>query len=75
MSTYLVAFIVGEFDFVEGTTEDGVKVRVFTPVGKSDQGNFALEVLIMRHLDASSIPFFHFPILKSKEYTLNYSLS
>ena len=45
MSTYLVAFIVGQFDFVEKMTSDGrVKVRVYTPVGKRDQGKFALDV-------------------------------
>ena len=43
MSTYLVAFIVGNFDFVEGYTEN-IRVRIYTPVGKSEQGNFALEV-------------------------------
>ena len=45
MSTYLVAFVIGEFDFLEDTTETGVQVRVYTPVGKSEQGRFALEVL------------------------------
>ncbi|XP_030380282.1 puromycin-sensitive aminopeptidase [Scaptodrosophila lebanonensis] len=44
MSTYLVAVVVGEYDFVEGKSEDGVVVRVFTPVGKKEQGLFALEV-------------------------------
>lgn len=44
MSTYLVAIVVGEFDFVEDTSKDGVLVRVYTPVGKKDQGVFALEV-------------------------------
>ena len=44
MSTYLVAFIVGEFDYVEDRTVDGVLVRVYTPVGKREQGRFALEV-------------------------------
>ena len=47
MSTYLLAFVVGEYDYVEDTDSDGVKVRVYTPVGKSQQGQFALEV---RHL-------------------------
>lgn len=42
MSTYLVAYIVGEFDYLEDTTSDGIKVRVFTPVGKKELGNFAL---------------------------------
>nr|XP_047138134.1 puromycin-sensitive aminopeptidase-like isoform X2 [Hydra vulgaris] len=53
MSTYLVAFIVGEFDFVEGKTEDGINVRVFTPVGKSDQGMFALEISL------KTLPFYN----------------
>lgn len=44
MSTYLVAFVIGEYDFVEAQSSDGVLVRVYTPVGKSEQGNFALEV-------------------------------
>ncbi|KAH8408130.1 hypothetical protein KR222_009660 [Zaprionus bogoriensis] len=44
MSTYLVAVVVGEYDYVEGKSEDGVIVRVFTPVGKKEQGQFALEV-------------------------------
>lgn len=44
MSTYLVAVVVGEYDYVEGKSADGVLVRVYTPVGKKDLGLFALEV-------------------------------
>ena len=44
MSTYLVAVIVGGYDFVEGKTKEGVVVRAYTPIGKKDQGLFALEV-------------------------------
>ncbi|CAG4947451.1 unnamed protein product [Parnassius apollo] len=44
MSTYLVAVVVGEYDYVEKKSQDGVLVRVYTPVGKSKQGLFALEV-------------------------------
>eukprot|EP01116_Phalansterium_solitarium_P014381 TRINITY_DN3200_c0_g1_i1.p1 TRINITY_DN3200_c0_g1~~TRINITY_DN3200_c0_g1_i1.p1 ORF type:complete len:914 (+),score=361.44 TRINITY_DN3200_c0_g1_i1:169-2742(+) len=44
MSTYLVAFVVGEFDYVEGTTKEGVVVRVYTPPGKKELGTFALNV-------------------------------
>ncbi|KAM9792467.1 puromycin-sensitive aminopeptidase-like [Neosynchiropus ocellatus] len=44
MSTYLLAFVVGEFDYVESLSSDGVTVRVYTPVGKAQQGQFALEV-------------------------------
>uniref|UniRef100_A0A8C5FF27 Aminopeptidase n=1 Tax=Gadus morhua TaxID=8049 RepID=A0A8C5FF27_GADMO len=46
MSTYLVAFVIGEYDFVEGQSSDGVLVRVYTPLGKAEQGKFALEVAI-----------------------------
>uniref|UniRef100_A0A0E0M0C7 Aminopeptidase n=1 Tax=Oryza punctata TaxID=4537 RepID=A0A0E0M0C7_ORYPU len=44
MSTYLVAIVVGLFDYVEGVTSEGNKVRVYTQVGKSSQGKFALDV-------------------------------
>jgi len=44
MSTYLVAFVVGEFDFVEGKDADGVNIRVYTAKGKASQGQFAVEV-------------------------------
>ena len=52
MSTYLVAFVVGEYDFVETRSKDGVCVRVYTPVGKAEQGKFALEVA------AKTLPFY-----------------
>lgn len=44
MSTYLVAAVVGEYDYVEDRSADGVLVRVYTPRGKKEQGRFALEV-------------------------------
>ena len=44
MSTYLVAVVVGEYDYVEDTSADGVLVRVYTPLGKKEQGQFALDV-------------------------------
>ncbi|KAL7538749.1 hypothetical protein ACHAXR_008772 [Thalassiosira sp. AJA248-18] len=43
MSTYLVAFCIGEFDYVQAQTSHGVLVRVYTPPGKSDAGVFALD--------------------------------
>ena len=46
MSTYLLAFVIGEFDYVEDRDEDGVLVRVYTPLEKSEQGKFALEVQV-----------------------------
>lgn len=44
MSTYLVAVVVGEFDYLEDKTIDGTVVRVYTPKNKQEQGRFALEV-------------------------------
>jgi aminopeptidase N len=43
MSTYLLAFCVGEFDYVSTTTEHGVLVRVYTPPTKRHLGYFALD--------------------------------
>lgn len=44
MSTYLVALVVGNFDYVEDKSSDGVLVKVYTPPGKKEQGRFALYV-------------------------------
>jgi len=46
MSTYLVAIVVGEFDYIEGKSEEGITVRVYSPLGKKDQGTFALECAV-----------------------------
>lgn len=46
MSTYLLAFCVGEFDFIEADTPEGVTVRCWTPVGKKEQGTFALDTAV-----------------------------
>ncbi|XP_015084853.1 aminopeptidase M1 [Solanum pennellii] len=46
MSTYLVAIVVGLFDYVEDQTSDGIPVRVYCQVGKANQGNFALHVAV-----------------------------
>ncbi len=46
MSTYLLAFIVGEFEYIESKTKNGLLVRVFTTPGKKDQAKFALDVAI-----------------------------
>jgi puromycin-sensitive aminopeptidase len=40
----LVAFIVGDFEYIEGKTKENVLVRIYTPLGKKDKGKFALSV-------------------------------
>src|SRR3989344_471946 len=44
MSTYLLAFIVGDFEYIEGRTKNNVLVRVFTTPGKKEQARYALDV-------------------------------
>ncbi|GAB4854485.1 AP-1 complex subunit mu-1-Iike [Ancistrocladus abbreviatus] len=46
MSTYLVAVVVGLFDYLESRTSDGVRVRVYSQLGKTSQGKFALDVAV-----------------------------
>lgn len=47
MSTYLLAFITGELDYLESKTKNRkVTVRVYTPKNKKQQGKFALEVAV-----------------------------
>ena len=43
MSTYLVCFVVSNFENVNTTTPDGKLVRVWTQPGLTDQGLFALD--------------------------------
>ncbi|XP_058085543.1 aminopeptidase M1-like [Magnolia sinica] len=50
MSTYLVAVVVGLFDYIEDLTPKGTKVRVYCQIGKANQGKFALDVAV-RTLD------------------------
>ncbi len=44
MSTYLLAYIIGEFDIAETKTKDGVKIRAYVLKGKKKQTKFALDV-------------------------------
>ena len=53
MSSYLLAFIVGEFDYVEEKDSNGVLVRVYTPLGKAEHGAFSLDV----RLGGKHLPF------------------
>jgi len=44
MSTYLLAWVIGEFDYTETKTKHGTIIRVYTQEGKKEQGTFALDV-------------------------------
>jgi aminopeptidase 2 len=49
MSTYLLAFAVGEFDYIEAKSSgekngQSVLCRVYTPPGKTEEGEFALSI-------------------------------
>eukprot|EP01133_Synstelium_polycarpum_P017368 gene17368-20721_t len=46
MSTYIVAFVVGEFHHIEGRTKEGVRVRIYNVLGKEESGEFALDVAV-----------------------------
>lgn len=52
MSTYLLAFIIGDFEYIEAPLRQGFEgrggklVRVFTTPGKKEQAKFALDVAI-----------------------------
>ena len=46
MSTYLLAFIVGDFEYIEKKSSRGVIVRVHTTPGKKHQAKFALDVTV-----------------------------
>ncbi|VDD76479.1 unnamed protein product [Mesocestoides corti] len=62
MSTYLVAMVVGDFEYVSSNVENGVEVRVYTPPGKKAFGEYALEVA------TKSLPFY------TKLFDCNYPL-
>lgn len=46
MSTYLLAFVSGEFESIEKKTKNGVLVRAFTTAGKKQQVRFALDTAV-----------------------------
>ncbi|CAH1397948.1 unnamed protein product [Nezara viridula] len=44
MSTYLVGFVVGDFDYIEDNSNDGILIRVYAPPEVKKQGRFALNI-------------------------------
>jgi len=60
MSTYLLAFIIGELGCIEQSTDSGTLMRVWTTSGKEEQGRFALQTsvdLLNYYNDYFGIPF------------------
>jgi len=43
MSTYLLAYCIGEFDYVQAMTNYGVLIKVYAPRGRSPSCQYALE--------------------------------
>jgi len=70
MSTYLVAFVVGEYDYLETEDSNGVSMKVYTPVGKKEHGQFALDTA------AKILPFYadyfniKYPIAKADQIAI-----
>ena len=59
MSTYLLAFLVGEFESIEADAK-GTLIRIWTTPGKAEQGRFALETavaLLSYYNDYFGIPY------------------
>ena len=52
MSTYLLALIVAEFDYISILTENQVRTSVYTPKGKTHLGQHAMYVA------SKALPFF-----------------
>ena len=46
MSTYLLAYVIGEYEYIERRSKRGIPVRMYTPLGKTEQGEFALDVVV-----------------------------
>lgn len=47
MSTYLLAFVVGQFNRISEITKHGVKIQCITPPGRSQEGRFALDIAVL----------------------------
>ena len=46
MSTYLVAFVVCDYDYINNKTNKGVEVSIHTPPGLLNQATFALQTAV-----------------------------
>jgi len=46
MSTYLVAYIIGEYEFIHSKSKNGTDIKVYTLPNKTDQVKFSLDVAV-----------------------------
>jgi len=46
MSTYLLAWIIGKFEYIEGITKTRVRIRVYSPLNNKEKSMFALSIAI-----------------------------
>jgi len=44
MSTYLLVWIIGNFEYLETKSSAGTKIRVYTPLGRKNEAKFALDL-------------------------------
>ena len=45
MSTYLLAFVIGEYGVLKGKLHNGALINIYTPLQKEYMGEFALGVI------------------------------
>ncbi len=60
MSTYLLAFVVGDLESIEGRSDDGTLIRIWTTPGRAEHGQVALDVakrLLTYYNDYFGIPY------------------
>eukprot|EP01084_Bolivina_argentea_P049449 90940_1 len=46
MSTYLLAWVIGEFDYIEGKTSRDIIMRIYTSTGNKDKAKYALKCAV-----------------------------
>ena len=61
MSTYLIAFVIGDIESIEDTADNDTLMRIWTTRGKTDQAKFALDTAtkLLSYLNQYKQWFFH----------------
>ena len=50
MSSYLAAFVVGEYGVISGKLHNTAPINVYTPLNSEKMGGLALDVIIINYL-------------------------